>query len=85
MPCASVRWSRDPNPGTADSQEAAAILNDFFGREDKHISYQNALVMEEEGELVGVVIFYSRTGVPGWFRATSRARSLGSATTSAKR
>src|SRR4029077_10856476 len=44
--------------GTADSQEAAFILSDFFGQEDNRISYQNALVMEEEGELVGVAIFY---------------------------
>jgi ribosomal protein S18 acetylase RimI-like enzyme len=44
--------------GTTDSQEAATILNDFFGQKDTRISYQNALVMEEEGELVGVAIFY---------------------------
>jgi hypothetical protein len=43
--------------GTTDSQEAASILSDFFGQEDNRISYQNALVMEEEGELVGVAIF----------------------------
>jgi hypothetical protein len=36
-------------PGTTDSQEAAFIINDFFGREDNRISYQNALVMEEKG------------------------------------
>jgi ribosomal protein S18 acetylase RimI-like enzyme len=44
--------------GTTDSQEGASILSDFFGQEDNRISYQNALVMEEEGELVGVAIFY---------------------------
>jgi ribosomal protein S18 acetylase RimI-like enzyme len=44
--------------GTTDSQEAASILSDFFGQKDNRISYQNALVMEEEGELVGVAIFY---------------------------
>jgi ribosomal protein S18 acetylase RimI-like enzyme len=44
--------------GAADSEEAASVLNDFFGQEDNRISYQNALVMEEEGELVGVAIFY---------------------------
>jgi hypothetical protein len=43
---------------TTDSQEAASILSDFFGQKDSRISYQNALVMEEEGELVGVAIFY---------------------------
>jgi hypothetical protein len=35
--------------GTTDSQEAASILSDFFGQKDNRISYQNALVMEEEG------------------------------------
>jgi ribosomal protein S18 acetylase RimI-like enzyme len=44
--------------GTSDSQEAASILSDFFGQEQNRISYQNALAMEEEGELVGVAIFY---------------------------
>jgi hypothetical protein len=44
--------------GTTDSQEAASILSDFFGQEDNRISYQNAMVTEEEGELVGVAIFY---------------------------
>ena len=44
--------------GTTDEQETASILNDFFGQEDTRISYQNALVTEEEGELVGVAIFY---------------------------
>ena len=42
--------------GTIDSQEAASNLSDFFGQEDNRISYENALVMEEEGELVGVAI-----------------------------
>ena len=44
--------------GTTDSKEAASILTDFFGQEDNRISYQNALVTEEEGEVVGVAIFY---------------------------
>jgi ribosomal protein S18 acetylase RimI-like enzyme len=44
--------------GTNDLQEAASVLNDFFGQEDNRISYQNALVMEVEGELVGVAILY---------------------------
>ena len=43
---------------TNNSQEAASILSDFFGQKDNRISYQNALVMEEEGEVVGVAIFY---------------------------
>jgi len=44
--------------GTTDAQEAASILSDFFGQEDTRISYKNALVIEEEGELIGVAIFY---------------------------
>jgi hypothetical protein len=44
--------------GTTGSREAASILSDFFGQEDNRVSYQNALAMEEEGELVGVAIFY---------------------------
>jgi GNAT superfamily N-acetyltransferase len=44
--------------GTTDSHEVASILSDFFGQKDNRISYQNALGMEEEGELVGVAIFY---------------------------
>src|SRR5271165_493706 len=47
--------------GTTDSEEAASVLNDFFGQEDNRISYQNALVLEEEGEVVGVAIFYDGT------------------------
>jgi len=39
--------------GTTDSREAASILEDFFGQEDNRISYQTALVMEEEGEMLG--------------------------------
>jgi ribosomal protein S18 acetylase RimI-like enzyme len=44
--------------GTTDRQETAAILDGFFGQEGNRISYQNALVMEEEGELVGLAILY---------------------------
>jgi hypothetical protein len=44
--------------GTTDSHEVARMLSDFFVQEDNRISYQNALAMEEEGELVGVAIFY---------------------------
>jgi ribosomal protein S18 acetylase RimI-like enzyme len=44
--------------GTTDGQEAASILNEFFEQEDNRVSYQNALVMEEEKELIGIAIFY---------------------------
>jgi ribosomal protein S18 acetylase RimI-like enzyme len=44
--------------GTAEDQETASILNDFFRQKDNRISFQNTLVLEEDGELVGVAIFY---------------------------
>ena len=44
--------------GTAERQETASIPNDFFAQEGNRISYQNTLVMEEDGELVGLAIFY---------------------------
>jgi ribosomal protein S18 acetylase RimI-like enzyme len=44
--------------GTSDSQETARILTGFFEQEGNRVSYQNALVMKEEGELVGVTILY---------------------------
>jgi ribosomal protein S18 acetylase RimI-like enzyme len=44
--------------GTAEAQETESTLKDFFGQEGNRMSYQNTLVMEEEGEVVGVAIFY---------------------------
>jgi ribosomal protein S18 acetylase RimI-like enzyme len=44
--------------GTTDDQETASILNDFFGQKDNRISFQNTLIVEEEGELVAVAILY---------------------------
>src|SRR6478672_3541838 len=44
--------------GTTDSWEAVAILTDFFGQEDNRLGYQNTLVTEEEGELIGLAILY---------------------------
>ena len=44
--------------GATDSREAVSILSDFFQQEGNRVSYQNALVMEEEGEVVGTAIFY---------------------------
>jgi ribosomal protein S18 acetylase RimI-like enzyme len=43
---------------TTDLQETVSILSAFFQQEDNRLSYQNTLVMEEEGELVGLAIFY---------------------------
>ena len=44
--------------GTNDPEETISILSDFFGQKDNRISYQNALVMEEDGEVVGIAILY---------------------------
>jgi ribosomal protein S18 acetylase RimI-like enzyme len=44
--------------GTPQEEETAAILKDFFGHEGNRLSYENALVLEEAGELVGVAILY---------------------------
>jgi ribosomal protein S18 acetylase RimI-like enzyme len=44
--------------GTTDVQQTVSILSDFFQREDNRLSYQNTLVMQEEGELVGLAILY---------------------------
>src|ERR1700741_4378547 len=35
--------------GTAEAQETESILKDFFGQEGNRMSYQNTLVMEEDG------------------------------------
>jgi ribosomal protein S18 acetylase RimI-like enzyme len=43
--------------GTTDSQEAPSVLNEFFSHEDNRVSYQNALVMKEEGELGGAILY----------------------------
>ena len=44
--------------GTTDGHEAASIIKDFFGQEATRISYQNALVIEREGQLIGLAILY---------------------------
>jgi ribosomal protein S18 acetylase RimI-like enzyme len=44
--------------GTTNSQETASILEGFFGQEATRLSYQNALVIEKEGQLVGLAILY---------------------------
>lgn len=44
--------------GTPNFQEVTSILSDFFRREDNRLSYQNALVMEEEGQVVGLAVLY---------------------------
>jgi len=44
--------------GTTDGQETTSILTDFFCQQANRLSYQNALVIEEEGVVVGVTILY---------------------------
>ena len=44
--------------GTDDEEEAAGILGDFFKEEANRISFENTLVLEEGGEVVGLVILY---------------------------
>lgn len=48
--------------GTTDAEEAASILADFFGQEQNRVSHENALVLEEDGKLVGLVMFYDGAG-----------------------
>jgi ribosomal protein S18 acetylase RimI-like enzyme len=44
--------------GTTDVQQTASILEDFFRQKNTRISYQNALIAEKEGEVVGLAIVY---------------------------
>jgi ribosomal protein S18 acetylase RimI-like enzyme len=44
--------------GTTDDQETTSILTRFFGQDGNRLSYQNALILEEDGELLGLAILY---------------------------
>jgi ribosomal protein S18 acetylase RimI-like enzyme len=44
--------------GATDEREIASILGGFIVQEKTRISYQNALVLEKEGDLVGLAILY---------------------------
>lgn len=44
--------------GTTDTQEAFAILTAFFGQGGNRLGYQNTLVAEEKGDLIGLAILY---------------------------
>ena len=44
--------------GTNDDRETTSILTHFFCQEDNRVSYQNTLVMEEDGIVVGMIILY---------------------------
>ena len=59
--------------GTAEAQETESILKDFFGQEGNRMSYQNTLVMEEDGEVVGVAIFYDGAKARGLDEPLERA------------
>jgi ribosomal protein S18 acetylase RimI-like enzyme len=59
--------------GTAEAQETESILKDFFRQEGNRMSYQNTLVMEEDGEVVGVAIFYDGAKARGLDEPLERA------------
>jgi ribosomal protein S18 acetylase RimI-like enzyme len=44
--------------GTSEDHETGSILKEFFAEENNRLSHQNALVMEEEGQLIGIAIAY---------------------------
>jgi ribosomal protein S18 acetylase RimI-like enzyme len=44
--------------GTRNLAETESILSDFFTQPANRLSYENSLVMEEEGELVGIAMLY---------------------------
>ena len=44
--------------GTSDGPETTSILTDFFRQEDNRLSYQNTLVLEEDGVVVGLINLY---------------------------
>jgi GNAT superfamily N-acetyltransferase len=46
--------------GTTDPEEASSILSDFFGQEQHRVSYENALVLEEDGKLVEAACDHAR-------------------------
>lgn len=44
--------------GTDQDEEVLAVLAEFFQRDANRLSYQNALVKEREGAVVGILISY---------------------------
>jgi ribosomal protein S18 acetylase RimI-like enzyme len=44
--------------GTTDAGETELILSDFFRQPGNRLSYENCLVMEDGGEVVGIAILY---------------------------
>ena len=44
--------------GTADVGETTKIFSEFFRRSENRLSYEQTLVMEENGEVIGIAIVY---------------------------
>lgn len=44
--------------GTADVDEAIRVMSEFFSAKANRLSYENAVVAEEDGESVGLALFY---------------------------
>jgi ribosomal protein S18 acetylase RimI-like enzyme len=44
--------------GTTDAGETELILSDFFRQPGNRLSYENCLVMEDGGEVVGIALLY---------------------------
>lgn len=44
--------------GTTETGETELILSDFFRQPENRLSYENCLVMEDGGEVVGVALLY---------------------------
>lgn len=44
--------------GTTERKEAASILDDFFRQGGNRVSYRNTLVLEEDGQVVGIALVY---------------------------
>lgn len=44
--------------GEASEQDAVSVLEQYFAAEQGRLSYQQAIVMEEEGEAAGVIVVY---------------------------
>jgi ribosomal protein S18 acetylase RimI-like enzyme len=44
--------------GTTDIGETESVLSDFFRQPGNRLSYEHCLVMEEDGQVVGIAILY---------------------------
>jgi ribosomal protein S18 acetylase RimI-like enzyme len=62
--------------GTPDPEETATILDRWFVRGANRISFENTLVLEEEGEVVGLVISYDGAKARAFDKPIEKAASL---------